>query len=70
MLLAGAESGSESLVLARVVEAVADHNARSGRTRAPGLSIGAAIYDPEQPVTLDELITQAEQRMRAPSEEP
>ena len=69
MLLAGADSGTESLVLARVVEAVADHNARSGRTRAPGLSIGAAIYDPEQPVTLDELIAQAEQRMRGSSEE-
>ncbi len=67
MLLAGADSGSESLVLARVVEAVAEHNARSGRTRAPGLSIGAAVYDPEQPVTLDELIAQAERQMAGPS---
>ncbi len=70
VLLAGAGSGTESLVLTRVVEAVADHNARNGRSRGPALSVGAAVYDPEHPVGLDTLIVQADRQMRRPWSEP
>lgn len=66
VLLAGAGSGTESLVLARVVEAVAEHNARNGRTRGPALSVGAAVYDPEHPVGLEAMIVQADRQMREP----
>lgn len=64
ILLTGDASGAESLVLSRLVEAIAASNARSGRARQLALSVGAAAYDPENPVTLDELIAQADRRMR------
>jgi diguanylate cyclase (GGDEF)-like protein len=64
VLLAGEAAGAESLVLSRLVEAIAESNARSGRSAQLSISVGAAAYDPEQPVSLDELIAQAERRMR------
>lgn len=63
-LLTGDASGAESLVLSRLVEAVATSNAHSGPTGQLALSVGAAAYDPENPVTLDQLIAQADRRMR------
>lgn len=62
VLLTGNAAGAEALVLSRLVEAVATHNARSGRTDL-ALSVGTATYDPEGPVPLEELIRRAEKRM-------
>jgi diguanylate cyclase (GGDEF)-like protein len=59
-LLTGDAVGAEALVLSRMVDAIAVRNARSGRRRPLGLSIGAARYDPDRPVSLEELIAQAE----------
>jgi diguanylate cyclase (GGDEF)-like protein len=70
VLLAGAVPGSEPIVLERIVEAVASHNAGTGRETGPSLSIGAASYDPEHPVALRELITQADRQMRRPADTP
>jgi diguanylate cyclase (GGDEF)-like protein len=66
VLLAGAVPGSEPIVLERIVEAVAAHNANAGRETGPSLSVGATSYDPEHPVALRELIAEAERRMRRP----
>lgn len=66
-LLAGAVPGSEPIVLERIIEAVATHNASTGHDRGPSISIGAASYDPEHPVPLAELIAEADRRMRRPS---
>jgi diguanylate cyclase (GGDEF)-like protein len=66
VLLAGAVPGSEPIVLERIVEAVAAHNANAGRETGPSLSVGATSYDPEHPVALGELIAEAERRMRRP----
>ncbi len=63
-LLTGNATGAETLVLARMVEAVATHNARGGRPYPMALSVGAATYDPMHPVVLPELIRQAGARMR------
>ena len=70
ILLSGAGPGTESIVLSRVVEAVAEHDAQAGRHRGSTLWVGAAEYDPEQPQGLQELIAEADRRMRRAAEEP
>ena len=70
VLLPGAEPGSEPIVLERIIEAVAFHNAGTGHETGPSLSIGAALYDPGHPVPLEELIAAADRRMRRPSDAP
>jgi diguanylate cyclase (GGDEF)-like protein len=64
VLLAGAISGSETIVLERIVEAVAGRNARSGQEAGPPISLGSATYDPEHPTSLQDLIAEADRRMR------
>ena len=70
VLLPGAEPGSEPVVLERIIEAVASHNADTGHETGPSLSVGAVSYDPEHPVPLEELIAAAERRMRRPTDAP
>jgi diguanylate cyclase (GGDEF) domain len=70
VLLPGAEPGSEPIVLERIIEAVASHNADTGHETGPSLSVGAVSYDPEHPVPLEELIASADRRMRRPSDAP
>ena len=70
VLLPGAEPGSEPVVLERIIEAVASHNADTGHETGPSLSIGAVSYDPEHPVPLEELIAAADRRMRRPTDAP
>jgi len=70
VLLPGAEPGSEAIVLERIIEAVASHNADTGREAGPSLSVGAASYDPEHPVPLEELIAAADRGTRRPPDAP
>ena len=70
VLLSGASPGTESIVLSRVVEAVAEHDARTGHETGSTLWVGAAEYDPEQPQGLQELIAEADRRMRRAGAEP
>ena len=63
-LLTGNATGAETLILARMVEAVATHNARGGRPYPLALSVGAARYDPMHPMGLSELIREADAQMR------
>lgn len=70
VLLPGAEPGSEPIVLERIIEAVASHNADTGHETGPSLSVGAVSYDPEHPVPLEELIAAADRRMRRPTDAP
>lgn len=65
VLLTGEAEGAEALVLSRLVEAVAASNARTGHTAQLSISVGAAAYDPERPVTVGELMDEADRRMRA-----
>lgn len=64
VLLTGDAVGADADVLSRVVEGVATSNARSGHPGPLSLSVGTATYDPEHPVTVDELIAEADRRMR------
>lgn len=64
VLLTGNAAGTEALVLSRLVEAVADHNARTDRPIPLALSVGAAAYDPADPVELAALIDAADASMR------
>jgi len=64
ILLAGAVPGSETIVLERIVEAVAERNTRAGPEAGPQISVGSATYDPEHPTSLSDLIAEADRRMR------
>ena len=63
VLLTGDAAGAETMVLARLVEAIASDNARSERPSPLSLSVGTATYDPAEPCPLPELIAQAGLRM-------
>jgi diguanylate cyclase (GGDEF)-like protein len=63
VLLSGNADGSEALVLSRLVEAIAVRNARSDRARELSLSIGSAMYDPDHPASIEDIIETAERRM-------
>jgi diguanylate cyclase (GGDEF)-like protein len=69
VLLAGDARGAEVTVLSRLVEAIAVHDARSTHPRPISLSIGSAIYDPSDPVGLEDLLEAAEAGMRPHSSE-
>jgi diguanylate cyclase (GGDEF)-like protein len=64
VLLTGDAMGKETLVLSRVVEAVAALNARWGEGRL-SLSVASAAYDPDHPMRLEELIAEAGRRLDA-----
>jgi diguanylate cyclase (GGDEF)-like protein len=59
VLLTGAADGAESLVLSRLVEAIATHDARSDAPRALSLGVGTARYEPGSGTTLAEILSGA-----------
>lgn len=63
VLLSGEAQGAEVTVLSRLVEAIALHDAEGPDPRPLALSVGSAIYDPEQPIGLEHLLRTAEARM-------
>jgi two-component system, cell cycle response regulator len=68
VLLTGGAGGAETLVLSRLIEAIAVHDARRDRPRELTVSVGSAIYDPEQPTTLEQILETAGRRMTAQSD--
>ena len=73
ILLSGEARGAETLVLSRLVEAIAVHNARRDRPRPLSLSVGSAVYDPEDPDPLESILETAGRRLneqRTSSEAP
>jgi diguanylate cyclase (GGDEF)-like protein len=69
VLLAGDARGAEVTVLSRLVEAIAVHDAKSTDPRPISLAVGSAIYDPSDPVGLEDLLDAAEAGMRPHSSE-
>lgn len=63
VLLTGDAAGAETLVLSRLVEAIAMHDARRDRPRELSLSVGSALYDPEHPGTLEQILQTAGRRL-------
>ncbi|HJR98797.1 MAG TPA: diguanylate cyclase [Actinomycetota bacterium] len=63
VLLTGDASGAESLVLSRLVEAIAVHNTQQEPPAPLSLSVGSALYDPEAPNTLSEILETAGRRL-------
>jgi GGDEF domain-containing protein len=62
-------------VLSRLVEAIAMNDARLDRSRNLSLSVGSALYDPDRPITLEQIFSNADRRLAeqaalARSEEP
>ena len=68
VLLTGDAAGAESLVLSRLVEALAAHDAKGDRLPLR-ISVGSAGYDPERPVPLGELMSEAHRHLREPDQE-
>ena len=63
VVLTGEAAGAETLVLSRLVEAIAVHNAKRDPPRPLSLSVGSALYEPETPSTLSEILETAGRRM-------
>jgi PleD family two-component response regulator len=63
VLLTGDAQGAEATVLSRLIEAIAVANSRPGRERPLSLDVGTALYDPDHPVTLEEMLDEARRRM-------
>jgi diguanylate cyclase (GGDEF)-like protein len=59
VLLAGAADGSESIVLSRLVEAMAVHDAARPEPRSLALSVGTARYEPGSGGGLGEILSSA-----------
>ncbi|MEA2557922.1 MAG: hypothetical protein QOG88_1460 [Actinomycetota bacterium] len=59
VLLTGEATGAETLVLSRLVESIALHNARSDNPRLLSLSVGSSLYDPEHPASLEQILESA-----------
>jgi diguanylate cyclase (GGDEF)-like protein len=68
VLLTGDAAGAETLVLSRLVEAIAVHNAAQDPPRPLSLSVGSALYDPASPNTLSEILETAGRRLHDRSE--
>jgi diguanylate cyclase (GGDEF)-like protein len=64
VLLTGDAVGAETLVLSRLVEAIAVHNAALDDAASLSLSVGSALYEPEQPATLAQILETAGRRLR------
>lgn len=67
VLLTGEAKGAEALVLSRLVEAIAVHDARMDRPRTLSLSVGSALYDPDHPGTLEQILSNADRRLASQS---
>lgn len=63
VLLTGDAEGAEVTVLSRLVESIAQGNARADRARPLSLSIGSALYDPASPMSMEGIIETARRRM-------
>jgi diguanylate cyclase (GGDEF)-like protein len=70
MLLSGEARGAEVTVLSRLVEAIAVHDAARADPQPLRISVGSALYDPGQPMALEDLLRAAEDRMQAGSSDP
>lgn len=65
VLLTGEARGAEALVLSRLVEAIAVHDAGLDRPHSLSLSVGSALYDPDHPDTLEQILSTADRRLAA-----
>ena len=65
VLLTGEAHGAEALVLSRLVEAIAVNDARLDHPRHLSLSVGSALYDPDHPSTLEQILSNADRRLTA-----
>jgi GGDEF domain-containing protein len=63
VLLTGDAVGAETLVLSRLVEAIAVHNANQDPPRPLSLAVGSALYDPEDAATLAQILETAGRRL-------
>ena len=69
VLLTGEAAGAETLVLSRLVEAIALHNTRSDHPRPLSLSVGSSLYNPEHPASLAQILESAGRHLARQSPE-
>jgi diguanylate cyclase (GGDEF)-like protein len=63
VVMAQGDSSSSSALRGRLIAAVLDYNEHSGCEYELSLSIGIAAFDPKQPVTLPQLLADADRAM-------
>lgn len=64
VLLAGDASGAEATVLSRIVQGIAERNARSDRPVPLAVAIGTASYEPGSRRSLDDVLIDAASTMQ------
>lgn len=64
VLLTGDAVGAETLVLSRLVEAIAVHNTGRDEPSSLSLSVGSALYEPDEPATLLQILETAGRRLQ------
>ncbi len=68
VLLTGDAGGAETLVLSRLVESIAVHDAQRETPRELSLAVGSALYDPAHPDSLESILQTAGRRLTADPE--
>lgn len=63
VLLTGDATGAETLVLSRLVDAIAEHDGARDDPQHLAISVGSALYDPEHPDTLEAIMETAARRL-------
>jgi GGDEF domain-containing protein len=63
VLLTGNARGAEAAVLSRLIEAIAVANSRPDRATPLSLDVGSSLYDPQHPLPLEDMLTEASRRM-------
>jgi diguanylate cyclase (GGDEF)-like protein len=56
---------SDEMLIARLYENIRDYNAKASRHYKLSVSVGAAQFDPEYPISTDELLSKADASMYA-----
>ena len=65
VVFAAESAAAADATVSRLEAAIAELNAQEGRPFRLGVSMGVALFDPERPSTLDDLLADADRRMYA-----
>jgi diguanylate cyclase (GGDEF)-like protein len=63
VVLVESMNGDDEILVARLFENIRDHNAKEVRSYKLSISVGLAKFDPEDPISIDELLSRADKLM-------
>ena len=63
VILIESTNGEDEILVTRLDENLRDHNVRGARSYTLSISVGVARFDPENPISIDELLSKADSSM-------